>query len=253
MEKFENLGKNGKVYFKSELKGKSSRILNEFLLESLKNFANVSMNFVRQDLEDFPFIYGEKTLPSVLIPAFRMASKEKIVFSEYPVDREKLTDRSTNGSKEKIGRVDYFIFHNGLEIIVETKFSWISYNSLKLEFNLDKSIKKELFTLLGKAIEQIRSVKWEGVEKLVLMVVPIYYAISSKKDVKVFKEIKGDLIENDLISGIYNTMLTRAKNFLAEFQPFLGYWFLSTFHEYYLEWENRKEAYPYILFLGGRV
>jgi len=246
---FKSLGKNGEIYFDSEFNGSFSRNLNTLFSKFMEEFANISMKFRRSDYEDFPFVYREKTLPSVLIPAFIKASDTGIVFSEYPVDRKKLTNRSNQITEERSGRVDYFIFHKGMEIIVESKFSWISYNSLKT----GGGIREQHINLLREAVGQLGSIKWEGAEKIALMVTPVYYSIDSEKDVKIFKNIERSLIEEDLLTEIYNRILMSIRKDLAGFQSFLGYWYLPISHEYYLEWENRYESYPYVLFIGGRV
>ncbi len=249
MESYRNLGKNGQVYFYSEFSGEFSKNLHKFFMDVVKNFANISMSFIRSDYGDFPFVYGEKTLPSVLIPAFRMTSDSGIVFSEYPVNRKKLTKREVQGSEEKAGRVDYIVFHKGKEILIESKFSWISYKSLKE----GKGITKKHIELIGKVLQQLRSIKWKGAEKIAFMVIPVYYPVTSlDNDIEIFKSIEPALIEK-LTDRIYSEILTLTKNFLEEFQPFLGYWSVPTPHEYYIEWEKKYEAYPYILFIGGRL
>ncbi|TCK03469.1 hypothetical protein [Phorcysia thermohydrogeniphila] len=249
MEVCENIGKNGQIYFYSEFCGSFSRSLHGFFVKAVKAFAGVSMNFVRK-YDDFPFVYGEKALPSVLIPAFKEASDSGIVFSEYPVDRKKVISRIRNEKDNcKLGRVDYLVFHKGKEILIETKLSWVSYNSLMKE----KGIVKRHVKLLGRALEQIRSIKWgkeEESEKVAFMVVPVYYPSNTIEDFK--KNIDSTLGEK-LFEESYHELLAYIKNFLSEFQPFVGYWVVPTPHEYYIEWERRFEAYPYVFFIGGRV
>jgi len=248
MEVWENVGKNGQIYFYSEFYGGFSRNLHAFLAEAVKAFAGISMNFMRK-YGDFPFVYGEKTLPSVLVPAFKEASDSGIVFSEYPVDRKKAIIRMKEEDIYKSGRVDYLVFHKGKEILIETKLSWVSYNSL---IKKKKGIAKKHEELLGRALEQIRSIKWEGEEepeKIVFMIVPVYYLSSTIENFK--KKIDSALGEK-LFKESYHELLA-IKRFLSEFQPFAGYWTVPTPYEHYIEWERNFEAYPYVFFIGGRI
>ena len=82
------------------------------------------MKYVRSDLCEFPFLYKELALSSVLIPSFQDASDSGVVLAEVPIIR-----RLKNEESE--GRIDYIVRHKGRNILIEVKHQWISYNSIK--------------------------------------------------------------------------------------------------------------------------
>ncbi|WP_457623011.1 hypothetical protein, partial [Persephonella sp.] len=130
MEKEFDLKKFGYIYLYDEFEGKYSKIIRKFLVDTVSNFAKETMIYLRRkDSDIYPFIYNEIVLNSVLLPALKMSSDSSIVLMEFPIDRIK-NNESKSDNNLGTGRVDFYIIHKEINILLELKFGWISYNSL---------------------------------------------------------------------------------------------------------------------------
>ncbi len=241
---YETLGKNGILKYKVAFSGKYSRILQELLKETVRNFANASMKYIRDNgCPDFPFIYNELVLRPPLTYAFFSATRTGLVFTEYPVEK--------NG---KSGRVDYFICEKyGADnqrcfIYIETKFDWISYRSVK------NSLIKRTKDKLESGIKQIGSFSLDKEDiVLLLSVLPVYYSFGKKnykksEAIKRFRSVDSGFIEEKALA-YYSDF----KNMLVESlkkNAFLFIWFTPRPDENSLEYESKYETYPAVLFLG---
>jgi hypothetical protein len=257
------LGKNGYLYLYSELQGEFSKNLQKFLFDVFNNFARYSMKYVRSDLCEFPFLYKELALSSVLIPSFQDASDSGVVLAEVPIIR-----RLKNEESE--GRIDYIVRHKGRNILIEVKHQWISYNSIKNGIKGKDKDKNYLTKEINEVLEQIKNIDakdWGGSDciKLGLMVAPVYKVFNSSpmRDENLVAKFKREVnvkIIDEFFESLYDKLLSYSSKFLSrkgESFPFIAQWYIPKFFEYYFEfYDNREdnkiryEAYPCVAFLG---
>lgn len=100
-----------------------------FFKDLLRDFV-FSCNQFYKNLDEFPFIYGERQTTSILLPSISRISK--VAFIEQPVSRK-------TGGKNSAGRIDYWILYKDTVILLELKQSWMSYNSIKLRRDVVES------------------------------------------------------------------------------------------------------------------
>ena len=250
------LGKKGYLYLYSELQGEFSKNLQKFLFDVLSNFAGYSMRYVRSDLYEFPFLYKERTLSSVLIPSFQNASDSGVVLAEVPIVRKSRNEKHG-------GRIDYVVRHKHRNILIEVKHCWVSYNSIKNGVEAKNYFTKKIKEVL-KQIKSIDAEDWENYIKVALIVAPVYKVFNSypMKDgnitTKFKKEVNTETID-EFFESFYDKLLDYSSRFLPrkeKIYPFIAQWYIPKFFEYYFEYDNeddnkiRYEAYPCVAFLG---
>jgi hypothetical protein len=90
--------------------------VSELLEGAFRQLVIESIDYYRKvDKDELPFTYGEKQLPSLLIPAFR--SFADLVFAEQPMVRGR-------GKSKSEGWTDYWILKGDTGFFVEVKFAW---------------------------------------------------------------------------------------------------------------------------------
>ncbi len=239
------LGRNGSIYCEFNFSGKYSKLLKNLLIETLSNFSNTCMKYIRDPgFPDFPFTYNELVLQATLTHALFSATKTGLVFTEYPIER----------NKESSGRVDFFICEkysndpsNRCFIYLETKFGWFSYRSIEKK----KPIRKDLIEKLEKGVKQIKSISLEkNAAALLLSIFPIYYKFGTQDE-----KNKKDL-EDSAIRKFKQINKKKIKEYAQEIKNYLGknnflcIWFIPNLEENYFEYDSKYETYPAIIFSG---
>lgn len=95
----------------------------DFVKELFSLMSKYSTKFSnhKYDFFDLPYIYSERRLDSVLLPALSIIC-DSIVLTELPVERQKQGEISS-------GRADYWCIYNGYTFIIELKQSFDAYET----------------------------------------------------------------------------------------------------------------------------
>jgi hypothetical protein len=121
------------------------QLVTKLLEEVVKRFVSRSVSFWKVTRQ-FPFIYSEKMLNSVLIPS--IDDYADAVATEYPVKRRR-------GRGSAYGFLDYWVFHHKALLMVEIKHVWLSPRT-----NVPKEKAKDEWKL---AIRQTDRIPMDGV------------------------------------------------------------------------------------------
>jgi len=121
-------------------------------------------NFV----EEFPFVYGEKQMNSILLPVF--AKNSDATFMEQPISRIKKKNKILNGW------LDYWIAYKSTIFLVELKHSWISWDSGKINKVAQGKWQMAIQQIKRISAPEAESLKYPNynVVKIALMIIPAY-------------------------------------------------------------------------------
>jgi hypothetical protein len=225
------MNKKYEIYTKDFLKdGNGVRSTRKFLQTIIKLFAEESFQFYDY-WGEFPFIYSEKQVNSVVIPAIHKYTNN--IWLEQPFKKTKGNQRFLDIATTK-GKNIY---------LIELKHSWNSKNN-----NIAKYTDNEW----EKAIEQIKDINREtignyfnyedyNIFKIALMVMPTY-------------------ISNKINHNILNlSALEYTKKLIYEYQQYLDQNYQANFIgtikitnplKYEHEFLNMKQLYPFISFIA---
>lgn len=218
------------ISFKDNLKdGKGIRKTRDFFHTIIKNFSEESFKFYTY-WGEFPFIYGEKQLNSIITPIIHKDTGN--IWLEQPFKKEKnqrFLDIATTKGKN--------IY------LIELKHTWNSK---------DNNITKYTDNKWENAIEQISDIKIStigdyfnysdyNVFKIALMVMPTY--MQSKSNHKIL-ELSSQDYTNQLFEE-YQVYEDQSYN-----ANFVGVIKLNNPLEYEHKFKNGNQIYPYISFIA---
>lgn len=131
---------------------------------------------------DLPYIYSERRLDSVLLPALSKIC-DSFVLTELPVERQKQGETS-------IGRVDYWCIYEGYTFVIELKQSFDAYKTTKTE---QKSGPRRWRVMIGQLDSIVKDVtqfteKTNGVIRLGLHMFTSYSSSTIDKAAKFDEE-----------------------------------------------------------------
>lgn len=206
------------------------RSTRKFLQTIIKNFAEESFEFYNH-WGEFPFIYSEKQVNSVIVPAIHKYTKN--IWLEQPFKKKKDNQRFLDIATTK-GKNIY---------LIELKHSWNSRTDGVAKYT-DKEWEK--------AIEQISDINKKtigkhfncnefNVFKIALMIMPTYIASNKKHNILNMsaKEYTNDLYQE-------YERYTSSKNKAN----FIGTIKLKKPMKYEHEFENGNQIYPFISFIA---
>jgi hypothetical protein len=119
----ETISSFGYLHVDSHVRLNEGGTVTRLLKGVAKTFAKKSVQFLGQT-NRFPFVYSEKAMDSVLLPA--LAEKADAVTTEYPVIRK------TRGRGSTFGFLDYWVFHHRSLLMIETKHVWVNPSTRKI-------------------------------------------------------------------------------------------------------------------------
>lgn len=139
---------------KSTGKEKFYKVGREFVIELLSGMAKLAVKYYESDFIDFPYLYGEMQLASLILPTLSRMSKGAVM-SEVPIQRDRhLKNVELNNTS---GRLDYWCVYEKFSFCIEVKHSfdafrnkitrqediddWEYMNTVQLK-SLDKELKK---------------------------------------------------------------------------------------------------------------
>lgn len=127
-------------------------VAKSFITDLLAGIAKLSIKYGQNELIDFPYIYSERQLDSVILPSLSMICNGAVI-AELPARRNCfLKNHEINNS---FGRIDYWCIYNNYSIVLEVKHSFDGFTRDSTgENNIIK--KWEYMT-----IEQLQSIKDE--------------------------------------------------------------------------------------------
>ena len=136
-----SLGQNGSFRCGGQrLKGRGRAQLGGVLERSIDSFARYSRKHYTQ-MQELPFTYQERQLPTVLFPALLQAAEG--VSLEQPIDRRKRAQGDSGGH----GWLDYWVEQGDTVALLESKHGWINSGT--------GVVKKALVRKWLKALEQV--------------------------------------------------------------------------------------------------
>ena len=151
--KYKTYSRNGIVIHYSEPTSKDAymQVAHEFLQSLMKEFAELSMKSFRPRIgaDNFPFMYSERRLDSVVLPALSNIC-DGVVLTELPVKRKK----ANNHVKSEHGRLDYWCIYGGYTFAIEMK-------GTHDRFDCDTIRENSVMKRWGKMIEQLKDVESE--------------------------------------------------------------------------------------------
>lgn len=231
MSIFEKETENSYLYCQDTIEdGKGVRVLRKFFSNLLENFDDEVFSFYKI-WGEFPFIYGEKQLASVLAPAIHKYTDN--VWFEQPFKDYQKNQRFLDiaiADKENI-------------YLIELKHSWNS----KTETTDQKTSKR-----WETAINQIKDINRKtiydhfnfqeyNVFKIALMILPTYIALEDKHAIlaQTAEEYANNLFDE------YN------NNWTQKYQTnFTGVMKLQNPTEYKHEYTNAVQIYPFVSFIA---
>jgi len=131
--------------------GQGGNITKDLLENMVIEFARISSKFY-EAVSEFPFVYSEKQMGSVLIPA--LLNSADAVFQEQPAIRK------LKGKKENYGWIDYWVLSRNITFLIELKQHGFSANAQNVNAGAQNK--------WSKAIDQIKSIKKSEAQDLTI-------------------------------------------------------------------------------------
>lgn len=143
--------------------GKNMRKTRDLLQGVSRNFARGCVSY-HDVVGEWPFVYGERQLHSILIPA--IAKHADAVFLEQPISRKSI-------DAENHGWLDYWVLYRDVVFLIELKHAFFSIASGKLSDRQRKLWSQAIAQLEGISSSQAQEIAHAGgIVKIALMVLP---------------------------------------------------------------------------------
>jgi len=223
----------GKIAEESNIpRGIGSVNSRKFLFDSSKQFIKLCAKYYDVVKADFPFIFGEQQLNSVLLPAFSKVSNATL--AEQPIFRKEKKNILNSGW------LDFWILYKSNIFLVEVKHGWTALES--------KTIRRETQRKWNDSVKQIQNIPQSEIEKLnfsgrnlikiAYMVIPFY---KSSNDAEKLVNIKID--RNVLVENLVENISPKPN--------WTFFWQLNKkYQEPILCADNRSEIYPMVAILA---
>ena len=164
-----------------------------FLQSMMKDFATTCVNYY-DVTDEFPFIFRERQINSVLLPA--IAKVSDAVIMEQPIRRgEKQT--STHGW------LDYWVLYGSTVFLIELKHAWCSATSGRI-----RKVTQEAWTEAIKQINSIQSVEELGLStkytmvKIAMTILIFYLGSVNIENLYPFDKEKIETIHSSTLNGL---------------------------------------------------
>ena len=151
----ETLRKSNVKLWVSQSTGKEKfyKVGREFVIDLLSGMAKFAIKYYESGFIDFPYLYGERQLTSLILPTLSHISKGAVM-SELPIKRDRhLKNCELNNAS---GRLDYWCVYEKFSFVIEVKHSFDAFrnNQITCQEDIDeweymntvqlKSLDKEL-------------------------------------------------------------------------------------------------------------
>jgi hypothetical protein len=228
--------------------GGGIRKMRKFFQTFCYEFASYSTNY-HEKLGEFPFIYGERSLTSIVLPSLiKSDANGALVFMEQPF--------------KKLGKVqrflDFYVHHGDNLYLIEMKYRWNAYRTD--DFN------KRTITRWRECLEQIddldqKSIKehicdtdaYKNIFKVALLVMPVY--INQKNEFELSDTYeKSDeylkLVEKNFCEKVEEAEKAEKKGKEKFKKPnFFAVWKINEKNKKYIhKFEGGQSFYPFVIF-----
>jgi hypothetical protein len=233
MCKVEVSTKSEEIFFLDSLEdGEGVRKIRKFLQSMVENFKTEMFSFYDQ-WGEFPFIYSEKQLGSILAPAIHKHTGS--IWFEQPFKKDKNTTQRF---------LDIAVSDKENTYLIELKHSWMNFSKGKITKGTDDKWEK--------CIEQIVDIKRVNMKsyfnfednqifRIALMIMPTYENVASGKELE-FCSAK------DYCKTIVDHYANKSKKYHTNFTATIK---INNPKEYELELDTGKvQIYPYISFIA---
>lgn len=223
----------------------------DFVKKILIGFAEQSMNLnsTKYDIIDFPFLYTERRLDSVILPILSSLCKG-LVLTEYPVNRKKVNRRNEDEDNNiSRGRIDYWCIYKDYSFVIELKHSYdcITTKNTRKEKLIDRWIymNSEQLNTIKSDIKKFTE-KTKGVIRLPLHFITTYARMQNDNNT-IFnnnQEINEtfDRILKDVIIDTTNGKRIKRPQLVPDF---IALWKINPTLS-----ENFNEIYPGVILLS---
>jgi hypothetical protein len=196
-----------------------------FLQQIVEEFARACVKFYGV-VEELPFIYRERQIHSMLLPA--IAKVAQAAFVEQPITRK-------IKRKSQYGWIDYWVYYEPFVFLIELKHGWHALNSQKIRGATYQCWKKaiEQTKAISKAEAKALCIDPDKVLKMAMLIVPCYQSSQSKDYLIPLDKAKITEVHEFLVNN-----LSPAPNWSCM-------WALHKKLQTVVEFEdNRNEIYP---------
>lgn len=211
--------------------GSGIRKMRKFFKSFCNEFAEFSTSY-HNKLGEFPFIYAERSLTSVVMPSLIKADPDNtFVFMEQPFGKE--------GGGQRF--LDFYVDHGDNLYLIEMKHGWDSKRTSKVTDKIKQ--------IWGKAHEQISDITidtiknmcnpdaYQNIFKIALLVMPVYTE---------FDEMKHEL-SFDSAEEYYE----KVKGYFTDSEAnWISVWKVDENKDYVHSFQDEsKQFYPYVNFV----
>lgn len=198
-----------------------------FLREITDTFIRSCANYF-DEVEELPFIYRERQIQSILLPA--IAKVADAAFVEQPINR-----KSKQGSQK--GRIDYWVLYQKYVFLIELKHSWMSVASKRIRGDTNQAWSEVLHQLksISKSEADSLCLYSKKIAKIGMMIVPCFQSAKDKNKLTPYDKSSAISVFEILIKSLRPTPNWSCVWTLHER--------LQTVHEYA---GSRNEIYPFV-------
>ncbi len=210
--------------------GSGIRKMRKFFENFSHEFADYSMRY-HQKLGEFPFIYSERSLTSVVLPALMKAGDDEdtFVFMEQPFKKDNNIQRF----------LDFYVQHGNNLYLIEMKHGWDAKRTNNAEsevLNRWNKVHEQIEDLTIEAIEQMCTPKaYKNIFKIALLVMPVHTEVKDELDFEP-AETYHNKIENYFKADV------KANNWLSV-------WKIDEKKKFIRDHSKGKQFFPYVAFV----
>ena len=221
--------------------GSGIRKMRRFFKNFCFEFAKFSMGY-QNKLGEFPFIYNERSLVSVVLPSLIKADGDNtFVFMEQPFKKLDNTQRF----------LDFYVDHGDNIYLIEMKHRWNAYRTDDFNTNTLRRWNECLLQINDLDKETIKNHICDpdfystGLFKTSLLVLPVY---QNQRNEFVFGE--KNLYDNcaDYLKLIKGSFPDRFEGTRIKKPNFFAVWKIPEDNRYSREHKDGFEFYPYVIF-----
>lgn len=156
--------------------GSGIRKMRKFMHSFCEEFAEFSTSY-HNKLGEFPFIYAERSLTSVVMPSLIKAdANNTFVFMEQPFNK--------NSGEQRF--LDFYVDHGDNLYLIEMKHGWDSYRTSNVTSKIKQIWEKAHDQILDITIDSIQNMctpeTYQNIFKIALLVMPVYTEFDEMKN-----------------------------------------------------------------------
>ena len=220
--------------------GKGIRNLRKFFMKVMKNFAEESFVFYKY-WDEFPFVYRERQVNSVLIPAIHKYTNT--IWLEQPFKKQNIDSKIYDDQRF----LDIVTTDKKNIYFIELKHSFTSNTKKiiqKTDIEWDTAI-DQISNINRKTLGKYYNYKDNNIFKIALMILPTYLPSNNLSDRnKEFLQMSSDMYNEQIFNSFSQESWTKES-----FANMVGTIKIKEPCKYEHEWTNGKQIYPFISFV----